>query len=90
MINKNVAAKLRLKREKLNMTQLELSKKLGLDTMQFVSLYERGLSKVPHKTLGQLFVIFNMSTKEQKQYVDLLAHDFRCEMIDKIFEGMKI
>ena len=51
-------------REKKGITQLDLAKKLGYDTSQFVSLFERGLSKVPTKTLGQLIVILGIP--EQK------------------------
>ena len=40
-------------RLRAGLTQLELSAMLGYDSMQFVSLFERGLSKCPLKVLGK-------------------------------------
>jgi transcriptional regulator with XRE-family HTH domain len=56
----NLGQTVRDYRQKAGMTQLQLSKKLGYESMQFVSLMERGLSKIPLKTLGQLIVILKL------------------------------
>lgn len=55
MQTKQVIGKIiRNARIKKNLTQLDLAKKLGYDSTQFVSLFERGLSKCPTKTLGKI------------------------------------
>ena len=46
-INRELGALAREYRIKANMTQLELANKLGYESMQFVSLFERGISKIP-------------------------------------------
>ena len=51
-------------RVKSKMTQMDLAQKLGYDSPQFVSLFERGLSKVPFETLGQLVVILGIPEKK--------------------------
>ncbi len=55
-INKEIGAAIRDCRTKAGLTQLELANRLGYESMQFVSLFERGLSKVPHEALGKLKV----------------------------------
>lgn len=45
---------IRKARIKKNLTQLDVARKLGYDSTQFVSLFERGLSKCPTKTLGKI------------------------------------
>lgn len=76
--------KIRKAREKKSMTQLELAKKLGYDSMQFVSLFERGLSKVPANVVGKLCEILNLSAViiENK-----LVREYRFELRAKIDEG---
>lgn len=51
-------------REKQGMTQLELSRHLGYESMQFVSLFERGLSKIPLQTIGKLVVILDLPERQ--------------------------
>jgi transcriptional regulator with XRE-family HTH domain len=58
-------------RIKADMTQLELAKKLGYDSVQFVSLFERSLAKVPLETIGQLIVILGIP--EEKIRKNLIA-----------------
>jgi len=60
-------------RLKAGMTQLELSQKLGYESMQFVHLMEIGRSKVPLKTLGKLIVILNLP--EKKIVSELIANE---------------
>lgn len=47
-----------------NMTQLDLSRELGYTSTQFVSLFERGLSKIPYSVIGKLVVILNLPENE--------------------------
>lgn len=68
------------------MTQLELSQRLGYDSMQFISLFERGLSKVPHKVIGKLVVILNIP---QQKIIDHLVKEFTSDLKEAIEEGKK-
>lgn len=54
---------LKIAREESNMTQLELSKKLKLTSPQFVSNWERGIAKVPVKTLARLVAILQLDVE---------------------------
>ncbi len=67
-------------RQKKNLTQLNLAQKLGYDSTQFISLFERGLSKVPHNVLGQLIIILGIPEKKvldtlMKAYEENLKHE---------------
>lgn len=85
--DKEIGKFLRAKRIKAGMTQLEVSRLLGYDSMQFVSLFERGLSKVPMKALGQLSVIFGFSPFPiLNQIIDAQKQ----EMKEEIFNGKSI
>jgi transcriptional regulator with XRE-family HTH domain len=73
-------------REKKNMTQLDLAKILGYETSQFVSLFERGLSKIPMEVLGQLVIILGIP---EKHFKAILLKDFELEISAKISNGKK-
>ena len=77
---------IRTLREKKVLTQTDLALKLGYRTPQFVSLFERGLSKVPLETLGQLSVILNFPASHM---MDLILRDFELEVSKKIKSGRK-
>ncbi len=73
-------------RQKAGMTQLELSQKLGYESMQFVSLFERGLSKIPLKVIGKLVIILGIPEKKvTKTLLDSLITDIN----EQIKEGKK-
>jgi transcriptional regulator with XRE-family HTH domain len=74
-------------RIKNNMTQLDLAKKLGYDSTQFVSLFERGMSKVPTNTLGQLIVILGIP---EKKVTKVLIDAYQDQLISDISEGKSI
>lgn len=57
----NIGKLIREKREAKDMTQLEVSKLLGYETSQFVSLFERGMSKVPNDVLAKLIHILGLN-----------------------------
>lgn len=80
----NLGVMTREYRLKANMTQLELATKLGYNTMQFVSLIERGVSKVPLTTLGKLIIILNMP---EKKIVNALISTYIKETIEEIQKG---
>jgi len=78
---------LKSKREKAGLTQLEVSKRLGLSSGQFVSLMERGQSKVPMETLGQLFVIFSVKPLERKKIFEMILRTYQVECFAEIVSG---
>ena len=73
-------------REKKGMTQLDLSKALGYETSQFVSLFERGLSKAPIEVLGRLVLILGLPEKDFKE---ILFKDFQNEVNERLKIGKK-
>lgn len=91
MENKNwLGDLLREKRQKQNMTQLDLAQKLGYDSVQFVSLFERGLSKVPLFVLGRLFVIFKIKVKEQNEIVMRIVKQEQLQIEAEVEQGIRI
>jgi len=71
-------------REKANISQLELSQKLGYGSAQFISLIERGVSRVPIITLGKLIILLNIP---EKKVVKLLINAYHDEVMAAINEG---
>ncbi len=82
-INKELGILVREYRLKANMTQLELANKLGYESMQFVSLFERGLSKIPLKVIGKLVIILGIPEKKVvKNLVDIFTDDLMKQIED--------
>jgi transcriptional regulator with XRE-family HTH domain len=73
-------------RLRADLTQLELAKKLGYGSVQFVSLFERGLSKIPAKVIGKLVVILGIP---EKKIVKHIVSVFEDELNGQISEGKK-
>jgi transcriptional regulator with XRE-family HTH domain len=73
-------------REKKGMTQLDLARKLDYSTPQFVSLFERGLSKVPMETLGFLIKVLGIP---EKKIVYALVSSYKEELEDQIKRGKR-
>ncbi len=78
-----------VKTERVNQkkTQLQIAYLLGYDSMQFVSLFERGLSKIPSIVLGKLIVILKLPEKKVLTYVDAKS---RVEVYREILDGKRI
>ncbi len=74
-------------RQDKKMTQLELARKLGYDSTQFISLFERGVSKVPHNILGKLIVILGIP---EKPVLQILIKDYEASLKSEISAGKKI
>ena len=68
-------------REKAGLTQLDLSEKLGYDSPQFVSLFERGLSKIPLNTIGKISSILGIP---EKIILDTLVETYRSTVKEKM------
>lgn len=71
-------------REKSGLTQQELALKLGYDYPQFVSLFERGVSKVPVHTLGYLVSILGIP---EKALTAILLSDYEAEVRAELAKG---
>lgn len=72
------------KRETAGLTQLELSKKLGYESPQFLSLIERGLSKPPYALIGKCVVILGLP---EKKIISQLNQEFLSELNEGISKG---
>jgi len=59
-----LAAFLKTKREACGLTQIEVAKKLGYSSPQFISNWERGLSTPPMNKLKKLGELYNVSGDE--------------------------
>ncbi len=73
-------------RQDKDMTQLELSRKLGYESTQFVSLFERGLSKVPYNILGKLIVLLGIP---EKKVIEILIEAYETNLKSDISIGKK-
>lgn len=62
-------------------TQAQLGEKLGYESSQFVSLFERGLSKVPVETLGEISKLLKIP---KKVFRDILVEDATMEIESKL------
>lgn len=85
-VRRELGALIRDYRTKKNLTQLHLAQKLGYDSTQFVSLFERGLSKVPHNVLGQLIIILGIP---EKRVLDTLMKAYEVNLKSEILSGKK-
>ena len=89
MINLKIAKTLKKARLKAGLTQLEVSKKIGLDSQQFIHLMEVGKSRVPFKTLGQLVEIYKITANEQNNLINELVRDYKTQVLAEFKEGLK-
>ncbi|MBL7557516.1 MAG: helix-turn-helix domain-containing protein [Bdellovibrionaceae bacterium] len=85
-VRRELGALIREYRVKKELTQLHLAQRLGYDSTQFVSLFERGLSKVPHNVLGQLIVILGIP---EKKVLDTLMKAYEVNLKSEISSGKK-
>jgi transcriptional regulator with XRE-family HTH domain len=87
--HKKIGAIIRAKREAKGITQLQLSQKLGYEPMQFVSLFERGLSKIPYNVIGKLCKILALSKKEQAEITKLIFKELSDLYFKEFNKGVK-
>ncbi len=73
-------------RQKSGMSQLQLAHRLGYDSPQFVSLFERGVSKVPFNILGKLIVVLGIP---EKKIVKSIIQAHETEIKKQINSGKK-
>lgn len=79
-----IGERIRKAREKSGMTQFQLARKLGFGSSQFVSLFERGLSKVPNDVLGKLVVILGLP---EKKLIKQIVAEYNENLVDEIHRG---
>jgi transcriptional regulator with XRE-family HTH domain len=76
-----IGAKIRAHRVAIGLTQLQLSKQLGYDSMMFVSLFERGHSQVPVKKLNKICSILKIN---KLSIANQIAKDFKQNLIKEM------
>jgi transcriptional regulator with XRE-family HTH domain len=87
---KTIGEQIKEARLKAGMTQLELSHKLGYDSMQFVSLFERNLSKVPLVVAGRCCVLLGMNLKKVIKQFQKESANYIVEQITAGAESEKV
>lgn len=85
-VHKDLGALVKEYREKADLTQAQLAERLGYETPQFVSVFERGLSKIPLETLGQLITLLGIP---QKTVMKALMDDYQQDLRAQIEAGKK-
>lgn len=83
-LNKDLGQMFKKKRIELNLTQLDVAEKLGYDSTQFISLFERGMSKIPYPVIGKLCRIYKV---KPQPIVRLITSEFKSELLKKM-EGV--
>lgn len=73
-VSDRVGSYFRKKRVESGMTQIELSKRLGYSTSQFVSNWERGVCMPPLSNMASLCDLLSIPKRE---IVDLLTDEYR-------------
>ncbi|MBL7544501.1 MAG: helix-turn-helix transcriptional regulator [Bdellovibrionaceae bacterium] len=69
------------------MTQMQVAQMLGYESVQFVSMIERGISNCPYQTLGSLSVILNIP---KDKFVSLIMEEFKDHLSDSMNAGSKM
>ena len=77
----NIANLIRNRRQELNISQEELSKKIGYKNGQFISNAERGLCSVPGKKIKELATALKIT---QDSVVDAMSKDYRIRLYKKL------
>jgi transcriptional regulator with XRE-family HTH domain len=75
---------LRDMRENSDWTQLEVSRKLGYTSPQFISNIERGISVVPLKTLARMIQLYKADAEE---VVNIILESQRRLLKVKLMKG---
>ena len=77
-LNAKLGKLFRDEREKQHLTQLEVSRYLGYDSTQFVSLFERGLSKIPYSVIGKLCTLYGV---KKERVLGMILKDIKDRVI---------
>ena len=71
-------------RESAQMTQADVSQKLGYTSPQFISNIERGISVVPLKTLSRMVTVYKVSAEA---VVKIILESQRKLLREKLMRG---
>jgi transcriptional regulator with XRE-family HTH domain len=83
-IDKEIGKILRLARTTEGLSQKELALMIGYTSPQFVSLFERGISKVPMDTLGKLSVVLKIP---EKVIIKRLIAAYESRLLEELNRG---
>lgn len=73
-MTRHIGQFLKEKREAKGMTQAQVAEKLGYGSPQFISNIERGISRVPIKSLKSFMEVYELNAE---QVIDLLLEEKR-------------
>ena len=71
-MTRHIGQFLKEKRESKGMTQAQVAEKLGYGSPQFISNIERGISRVPMKSLKAFMQVYDLNTD---QVINLLLEE---------------
>ncbi len=71
-MTKHIGQFLKEKREAKGLTQAQVAEKLGYGSPQFISNIERGISRVPLKSLKSFMQVYDL---DPEQIIDLLLEE---------------
>ena len=75
---------LREKRENKGLTQAFVAQRLGYGSPQFISNIERGISRVPVKSLRQFIEVYDLRPNE---VIELLLEEKRVQLLKQLGMG---
>lgn len=81
MAPKKLGHFLREKRELKGLTQAQVAQRLGYGSPQFISNIERGISRVPIKSLRQFIEVYDLRPDD---VIDLLLEEKRLQLIKQL------
>lgn len=81
---KKIAEMIREKRINIGWTQITLARKLGYKTSMFVSLIERGETKIPLETMGKLC---NLLQIDRRTVIRLLTDEYQVQITEEMDKG---
>ena len=84
-LNQTLGSYLKDKRIEADLTQLEVAKKLGYSSPQFISNFERGLCSPPLKQLKKITKLYDINPTD---IIDLMMDD-QLSRLNKTFYGRK-
>ena len=85
-VHQKIGALIREHRIKSNLSQLDVARELGYESPQFVSMFERGLCKIPYETIGHLIVLLGLP---ERKTLEILVEAYKAEINAKITVGKK-
>ncbi len=81
MTEKRLGNFLKGKREQKGLTQAQVAAKLGYGSPQFISNIERGISRVPIKSLKSFIMVYELDANE---VVDVLLEEQKAQLMKQI------